>query len=111
MADTELLGVLQEICKKVQEGTKPAEMALGKVISVSPLRVQKEDSGLKIPEAGLILTDAVKEWEEEVYNLQTPPVLIGKVYHKGLKSGDSVLMLQVSKGNKYIILSRTGEGA
>ena len=87
---------------------KPAEMTIGTVICASPLKIQTDISRLPIPEVALILTDTVREREEEVYNLQKPPEMIGKIYHKALAVGDIVLMLRVSKGNRYIVLSRIG---
>ena len=54
-----------------------------------------------IPEAGLILTDTVKE---RTVNVQGGSGSVA--VREGLKPGDRVLMLRVQNGNQYIILSK-----
>ena len=52
-------------------------------------------------EAGLILTDTVKE---RTVNVQGGSGSVA--VREGLKPGDRVLMLRVQNGNQYIILSK-----
>ena len=60
MANVDLLGVIQMIVQENLKGQKLADKMTGTVVSVSPLSVQPDISMPPIPEAGLILTDAVK---------------------------------------------------
>lgn len=60
MADVDLLGVVQKIIQENVKGLKLADKMTGTEISLSPLKVQADISMPSIPEAGLILTDAVK---------------------------------------------------
>ncbi len=102
MADVDLLGVVQKIVQENVKGLKLADKMTGNVISVSPLKVQADISMPPIPEAGLILTDAVKAKSVTVKGGGGGIVEI----NPGLAVGDKVLMLRVSSGQCYIILSK-----
>ncbi len=102
MADVDLLGVVQKIIQENVKGLKLADKMTGTVISVSPLKVQADISMPPIPEAGLILTDAVKAKNVAVKGGAGGVVEL----NSGLAVGDKVLMLRVSSGQCYIILSK-----
>lgn len=101
MSETNMKGVLQELIQECVKGMKPADMMTGTVLSVSPLFVQPDVSMPPIPAAALIMTTAV--------TLRTVPVQGGDggtvVVNPGLQAGDKVLMLRVSGGQRYILLS------
>ena len=99
---SELLGVLQQIMQSGVAGLKPADMATGTVLTLSPLTVQTDVSTSPLPAAALILTSAVKEKTAVVQGGEGGTVVI----HEGLAAGDKVLMLRVSGGNRYIVLSK-----
>lgn len=95
-----LLGVMQEIMQENQKAMKPTEVAFGTVATVSPLSILVDGTSQPKPEAGLILTEAV-----------IPKTVQGGgggmvVVNKGLAVGDKVVMLRVSRGNRYIVLSK-----
>ncbi len=102
MANVDLLGVIQMIVQENLKGQKLADKMTGTVVSVSPLSVQPDISMPPIPEAGLILTDAVKARIAAVKGDGGGTVEVAS----GLVVGDKVLMLRVSSGQCYIILSR-----
>lgn len=101
MSETNLTGIIQKIVQECVNGMKPADMMTGTVISVSPLSVQPDVSMPPIPAAALILTSAVTAKTATVQGGEGGTVVI----NSGLAVGNHVLMLRVSKGNRYIILS------
>lgn len=96
-----LLGVMQEIMQKNQEAMKPTEVAFGTVATVSPLSILVDGTSQPKPEAGLILTEAVTPKTVQVQGGGGNVVV-----NKGLAVGDKVVMLRVSRGNRYIVLSK-----
>lgn len=98
----ELVGVIQQIIQNTLKAMKLTDKATGTVVSVSPLSIQLDILMPPLPEAALVLTDAVKE--------KIAPVQDGDggfvVVSEGLKPGDRVLMLRVQRGQQYIVLSR-----
>ena len=104
MAD--LIDVLNMISQNNQAAQKPADIAFGTVISISPLSIQVEGSMQSIPAAAIVLTSAVVERIVDVDGVpEDMPHLTVKVT-EGLLAGDKVAMLRVSKGNRYIVLSK-----
>ena len=96
-----LLGVMQEIMQENQKAMKPTEVAFGTVATVSPLSILVDGTSQPKPEAGLILTEAVIP---KTVQVQGGGGLV--VVNKGLAVGDKVVMLRVSRGNRYIVLSK-----
>ena len=104
MAD--LIDVLNMISQNNQAAQKPADIAFGTVMSISPLSIQVEGSMQSIPAAAIVLTSAVVERIVDVDGVpEDMPHLTVKVT-EGLLAGDKVAMLRVSKGNRYIVLSK-----
>ena len=98
----ELVGVLQMMMQNTIKAMKLTDAAMGTVESASPLSVRTDAAAQAIPERALLLTDSVRERTETVQGGAGGCVVV----HSGLKAGDRVLMLRVSKGNQYIILSK-----
>lgn len=96
-----LLGVMQEIMQENQKAMKPTEVAFGTVATVSPLSILVDGTSQPKPEAGLILTEAVIP---KTVQVQRGGGMV--VVNKGLAVGDKVVMLRVSRGNRYIVLSK-----
>ncbi len=112
---------------------KPFALVFGKVLSVSPLTVEV-DQKLKLTEAQLILTNAVRDFtvnmtvdhETEVVSHGHPvvdtysgsgtatavnhshPYAGTKAFrvHLALKAGEQVILLRADGGQKFIILDR-----
>lgn len=104
MAD--LIDVLNMISQNNQAAQKPADIAFGTVTSISPISIQVEGSMQSIPAAAIVLTSAVVERIVDVDGVsEDMPHLTVKVT-EGLSAGDKVVMLRVSKGNRYIVLSK-----
>ncbi len=100
---SELIGVVQQIVQNAMEGVKLTDIATGTVASASPLTVQVDATMQVISEKALLLTDGVKYRTASVQGGNGGSVVI----NDGLKTGDKVLMLRVSKGQRYIVLSKT----
>ena len=96
-----LLGVMQEIMQENQKAMKPTEVAFGTVATVSPLSILVDGTSQPKSEAGLILTEAVIP---KTVQVQGGVGMV--VVNKGLAVGDKVVMLRVSRGNRYIVLSK-----
>ena len=97
-----LLGVMQEIMQENQKAMKPTEVAFGTVATVSPLSILVDGTYQPKPEAGLILTESVIPKTVQVQGGGGGAVAV----NKGLAVGDKVVMLRVSRGNRYIVLSK-----
>lgn len=100
-----LVGVIQQIVQNTIQAMKLTDKATGTVVSVMPLSVQLSIHMPPLPEAALVLTDAVKEKIAPVQGGEGGTVVVAE----GLKPGDKVLMLRVQRGQQYIILSRISE--
>ena len=96
-----LLVVMQEIMQENQKAMKPTEVAFGTVATVSPLSILVDGTSQPKSEAGLILTEAVIP---KTVQVQGGGGMV--VVNKGLAVGDKVVMLRVSRGNRYIVLSK-----
>lgn len=98
----ELIDILNNIAQKNQDGQKPADVVMGTVVQASPLSVQIDGSMQPIPTAGLIQTVGVAAKTAQVQGGGGGTVVI----NEGLAAGDRVVMLRVSKGQRYIVLSK-----
>lgn len=120
-------GFLENVKRAALEAVnaaKPFAFVLGKVTSVSPLKVQV-DQKLELTSAQLILTNAVRDYT--VYmtvDHQTENTAGGDAsfashkhaykgkkafkVHLGLKAGEQVLLLRTDGGQKFIIIDRVG---
>lgn len=99
---SELLEVLQEIMQENQNALKPTDIAFGTVVSVSPLSILVEGTTKPKPEIAFVLTDSVIARSASVQGGSGGTVVI----NSGLATGDRVTMLRVSKGQRYIVLSK-----
>lgn len=99
----ELIEILNKISQENQNGMKPADVAFGTVISTEPLQIQTEGAKQPIPNAALILTSEVIAKTASVQGGGGGTVVI----NEGLNTGDRVIMMKVSKGQRYIVLSKT----
>lgn len=115
----DLIGIINQIIQQNREASKPTELAIGTVTSVNPLSVKINVDMAPLPEAVLLLTDAVKDFDEDITATSSFASLltaagislsegdvIGKVTHPGLAVNDKVIMIRVMAGQQYIILSK-----
>ena len=103
----DLLEVIQRVIQENVEAQKPTDIATGTVTSASPLKISVSVELAPITGDAIVLTEAVKAWDETVtieYSGSTPQTAI--IHHKGLSQGDKVVMVRVSGGQRFIVLSR-----
>ena len=83
----DLLKLIKKTAVEAFNASKPTDVVFGKVISISPLKI-KVDQKLILTSAQLVLTKTV-----------TNDVLI---------SGDELIMVRMSGGQKYIVMDKVG---
>lgn len=81
--------------------SKPANVVFGKVINVSPLKI-KIDQKLILTSAQLVLSRNVTEYKVKIDDVE-------QTIHNNLVVGEEVIMMQMSGGQKYIVLDRIGK--
>ena len=103
----DLCEVIQRIVQESIDAQKPTDIATGTVVSTSPLKISVSMELPPMSGDDLVLTEAVKAWDETVtieYNGGTPQSAV--IHHKGLNLNDKVVMIRVSKGQRFVVLSR-----
>lgn len=96
---SELIDVLNMIVQDNTKANKQTDIVYGTVSSIAPLTVKLDDTMLPVPDVALVLTENVKSRSEGGGGGTV-------VINEGLAVGDKVVMLRVSHGSRYIILSR-----
>lgn len=123
----DLLKLIKKTAMDAMNASKPANMVFGKVISISPLKIQV-DQKLILTSAQLILSRNVTDYTLSVtMNHNTENASGGSgdssfashkheikgtktiTVHNGLIVGEKVIMMQVSGGQKYIVIDRIGK--
>lgn len=134
---SELLNLIKQAAAEQAEAGKPVAVIFGKVLSVSPLKIQI-DQKLTLTESFLILTKSVIDYSVNMtVNHSTEPyththnisdtysgggsatsdthshAYIGQkkfIIHNKLKPGDGVVLLRVQGGQKFVVLDVVGGG-
>lgn len=121
---TAFLGDVKRAAVEAVNAGKPFAFVLGKVTSISPLKVQV-DQKLELTAAQLILTNAVRDYtvrmtvdheteetsgssDDSAFSSHKHAYKGTKAYrvHSTLKVGEQVIMLRTDGGQKFIILDR-----
>lgn len=118
MYDTnDLVRIFKQAAVDAVNASKPANVVFGKVISDSPLKIQVEQK-LILSSAQLVLTRNVTDYDVNVtVNWGTTSAgdpshthnVTGQkqmTIHNSLVVGDTVVMIQIAGGQKYIVLDR-----
>lgn len=96
---------LKKIIKAELKKAKPCSFFVGKVESVKPLQIRKNQK-MVIEEPFLTLTEQVKDIKKEIQiNGEKKTITI----KNSLKKGDTVLILQNQGGQEFAILAKVGE--
>ncbi|MEA5084346.1 MAG: DUF2577 domain-containing protein [Lachnospiraceae bacterium] len=133
---SELLQIIKQAAAEQNEASKPVAVMMGKVVSVLPLKIQI-DQKLTLSESALILTKSVIDYSVSMtvnhsteshthahnyiddsstrtteFNTHSHAYTGTKVFavHNKLKVGDSVVLLRVQGGQKFIVLDIVGGG-
>ena len=119
----DLVKVMKKAAVDAVNASRPANMMFGKVISESPLQI-RVDQKLILNEAQLGLSRNVTDYELDMTIDHTTEMTSvdgdphqhsyqGKKkfkVHNGLKTGEEVILMQVSGGQKYIVVDRIKTG-
>lgn len=118
-----LVEVIKKVALEAVTASNPTALVIGTVTSTSPLQITIEQK-LTLDEDFLILTKNVKDhyvdievnhWihhKDDENITKTNDIYIGKkkvLMKYGLKQGESVLLIKIQGGQKYIIHDRIGE--
>lgn len=113
--------LMKKTAVEAVNASKPANMVFGEVISVSPLKI-KIDQKLILTSAQLVLSRHVTDYRlsvtmDHLTEKDTPTGHLHEVkgvktllVHNALKVGEEVILMQLSGGQKYIVIDRIGKG-
>ena len=102
----DLVKVIKKAAVDAVNASKPANMVFGKVISISPLKI-KIDQKLILTSAQLVLSRNVTDYRLSVTENDIDKTI---TVRNALKNGEEVILMQVSGGQKYIVIDRIGKG-
>lgn len=102
----DFLKLMKKTAVEAVNASKPADMVFGKVISTSPLKI-KVDQKLILTSAQLVLSRHVTDYRLSVTKDVEPEWI---TVHNALIVGEEVILMQLSGGQKYIVIDRTGKG-
>ena len=103
-----LVQTIKRIAVEAVEASQPTGLVIGVVTSASPLQILV-DQRLNLDEDFLILTNLVTD---HYVNCELEGSTEGckkALLHYGLKRGESVMMVKMQGGQKYIVLDRLGD--
>ena len=104
MAGERIASLMLKAGKAAIPNSEKTDLVYGQVISIKPLKIQlARESKLILTESFLILSKLCKEMKVKTETGQE------LVLWSGLNVGDSVLMLRVLKGSKFIVLQKEGD--
>ena len=133
---SELLQIIKQAASEQNEASKPVAVVMGKVLAVSPIKIQI-DQKLTLSESALILTKSVIDYSVNMtVNHATESHTHAHSYiddsstrttetnthshsyngtkaftvHNKLNVGDSVVLLRVQGGQKFVVLDIVGGG-
>lgn len=117
----DLPAVIKKLATDAVEGSKPAAVQIGTVLSPSPLKIQI-DQKLILTEEFFLLTKAVVDYTINMSVNHTTTVngehshshgYVGTkafTIHNGLQTGDKVILLRVQGGQQFVVLDKVGGG-
>lgn len=102
----DLIKLIKKTSLEAVTASKPANMVFGKVVSNSPLKI-RVDQKLILGEAQLTLSQNVTDYRLSVTMDDETKIM---TVSNALKNGEEVILMQVSGGQKYIVIDRIGKG-
>lgn len=116
----DLIKQIKRIAMDAVAASKPADMAIGTVVSVNPLKIQI-DQKLILTSAQLVLLRNVTDYRLSVtvdhiteiggdghsHSVAGTKELL---VHNALRKDETVMLMQTSGGQKYIVIDRVEKG-
>ena len=125
---TDFMKLIKKTAVEAVDASKPANMVFGKVISVNPLKI-KVDQKLILTSAQVVLSRSVTDYRLSVTVDHTTENASGGsgessfashkhnikgkkeiLIHNALMKDEEVILMQLSGGQKYIVIDRIGKG-
>ena len=104
----DLVKVIKKAALDAVNASQPSNMIFGTVISTNPLKI-KVDQKLILTSAQLVLSRNVTLHQVYIRINEDNEYKWITVYNN-LNKNDTVLLMQVSGGQKYIVIDRVGRG-
>jgi len=102
MIGEKLVSIMLDASKNAVPMSEKTDLLYGKVVSVNPLRIQvANEPRLQLSETFLILSQLCKEMK-----VTLPETMQELVLWTGLQVGDTVIMLRVLQGSKFLVLQK-----
>ena len=115
----DLVKLIKKAAIEAVNASKPANMVFGKVVSNSPLKI-KVDQKLILTSAQLALSRNVTDYRLSVTVDHTTEDAMSHTHnvkgkktvtvHNSLQIGEEVILMQMSGGQKYVVIDRIGKG-
>lgn len=117
MVGEKVVSLMLRAGKEATPNSEKTDLIYGKVVSTQPLKIQvANEPKLVLTETFLVLSELCKEktiqipqsttTESAEHVHDTKPISI--TLWTGLQVGDSVVMLRVLKGSKFLVLQKEG---
>lgn len=100
----DLIDIIQKLIQDGVEQLKLTDMTIGTVMTNAPLSITIDALMLPIPQAALLLTDAVSP--KSVSGTTSDGASFTVVITQPLQVGEKVILLRCAGGQRYIVLSR-----
>lgn len=102
-----LVEVIKRVALEAVNASQPTSLVVGMVVGTTPLQITI-DQKLTLDEDFLILTNNVKDHYVDIKVSEADEKKKRFMYY-GLKQGESVLLIKIQGGQKYIVLDRIGD--
>jgi len=106
MSGAALCKAIKTVVDTQLEASNLTDLAIGTVVSATPLRVKIEGNNLEIEAKNLILTTNVADEKVDCYTVCPEH---GKEYGfimNALATGDKLVLIKTSKGQRYIVIGK-----
>lgn len=102
----DFLKLVKKTALDAVNASKPANMVFGKVISIAPLKI-KIDQKLILGKAQIVLPKSMTDYRLSVTLDGTSKTM---TVHNALSVGEEVILMQMSGGQKYIVIDKIEKG-
>ena len=99
-----IIDIIRNIASDTAKNTVSNVVVFGNVVSSSPLIIEI-DSGIRLTEDFIYITNNVCEYNVEVY-VNTHGTCSGKTTNNKLKVGDSVVLLKCFGGQRFVVIGK-----
>ena len=102
----DLLKMVKKAAVDAVNASKPADVVFGKVVGIDPLKI-KIDQKLILGNAQLVLSKNVTDYRLSVTMDDVSKTM---TVHNALDVGEEVILMQMSGGQKYVVIDKIVKG-